>query len=150
MEFSEQIKRLRREHHLTQEQLAAQLHVSRQTISSWERQRNLPDLEMVVLIAQQFGLSLDRLILGDEQMTHKLVRDGDATKRTWLNLAAALMALLGAVCFLVKAVIGVRVDSQGFLHEPFFLLPLGYLLLGISLVLALGILGRKLRQQRSK
>ena len=40
MEFSAQIKKIRTDNQLTQEQLAQQLNVSRQTISSWENNRN--------------------------------------------------------------------------------------------------------------
>ena len=64
MDFGTQIKRIRTNLALTQEQLAQKLNVSRQTISSWENNRNLPDLQMVVQIAQTFNLSLDQLILG--------------------------------------------------------------------------------------
>lgn len=59
MEFSAQIKKIRTDNQLTQEQLAQQLNVSRQTISSWENNRNIPDLEMVVSIAKLFTISLD-------------------------------------------------------------------------------------------
>ncbi|MFW5631092.1 MAG: helix-turn-helix transcriptional regulator, partial [Acetivibrio ethanolgignens] len=55
MNFGEQIKKIRSENGLTQEQLTTQLNVSRQTISSWENNRNLPDLEMVVKIAKVFN-----------------------------------------------------------------------------------------------
>jgi len=56
MDFGTQIKKLRNSRKLTQEQLAQKLNVSRQTISSWENNRNLPDLEMVVDISQIFEL----------------------------------------------------------------------------------------------
>ncbi|MFS7393650.1 helix-turn-helix transcriptional regulator [Carnobacterium maltaromaticum] len=75
MEFSAQIKKIRTDNQLTQEQLAQQLNVSRQTISSWENNRNIPDLEMVVSIAKLFNISLDQLILGDDIMREKLVKD---------------------------------------------------------------------------
>ena len=63
MEFNEQIKRLRKENNLTQEEMAKKLNVTRQAISNWENNRNLPDFEMIILIAKTFGVSLDELIL---------------------------------------------------------------------------------------
>ena len=48
MNFGEQIKNIRSERKLTQEQMAAQLNVSRQAISNWENNRNLPDIEMLI------------------------------------------------------------------------------------------------------
>ena len=59
MEFNEQIKRLRKENNLTQEEMAKKLNVTRQAISNWENNRNLPDFEMIILIAKTFGVSLD-------------------------------------------------------------------------------------------
>lgn len=63
MEFSEQIKKLRRDQGLTQEELAAKIHVTRQAVSNWENDKNLPDLETLIVISQTFLLSLDQLIL---------------------------------------------------------------------------------------
>ncbi|WP_318531087.1 DUF3955 domain-containing protein [Lapidilactobacillus wuchangensis] len=129
MDFGNQIKQLRTTHQLTQADLATRLHVSRQTISSWETNRNLPDLPMVVLIAQTFQLSLDQLILGDVTMKQKLMRDGSQIRRARLRIISLSLLILGGLCFLASALIGSHLDSQGFLHEPFFLLPIGYLLL---------------------
>ncbi|MGI5990410.1 MAG: helix-turn-helix transcriptional regulator [Lachnospiraceae bacterium] len=42
MEFSEKLRQLREEKHLTQEQVARELGVSRQAISNWENNKNLP------------------------------------------------------------------------------------------------------------
>lgn len=53
--------------------------MSWQTVSSWENNRNLPNLEMTVQIAKAFSLSLDQLILGGSDMTEKLISDGNET-----------------------------------------------------------------------
>ncbi len=50
---------LRKERHLTQEQLAEQLHVSRQTIHSIESQKYLPSITLAFKIARLFGLSIE-------------------------------------------------------------------------------------------
>ena len=68
MDFNEQIKHLRKESNLTQEEMAKKLNVTRQAISNWENNCNLPDFEMIILIAETFGVSLDELILGDKKM----------------------------------------------------------------------------------
>ena len=144
MEFSKQIKKIRTDNQFTQEQLAQKLNVSRQTISSWENARNLPDLELVVSIAKQFNLSLDQLILGDETMTSKLVRDASAVRKAKYNLIAALLFVLGVISFLAKTLIGSKVDQDGVLHDPFVLLPLGYLCLAGALVFLLISMGKKM------
>ncbi len=48
MKFSEQLKTLRQQHHLTQQALADDLHVSRQAISNWENDKNMPDIEVLI------------------------------------------------------------------------------------------------------
>ena len=87
MEFGEKIKEVRTRNNLTQEQFATQLHVTRQAVSNWENNRNLPDLEMLIAIATIFELSLDELILGGTQVnkiTEKLNqrRQRDPTRQT--------------------------------------------------------------------
>ncbi|WP_368791357.1 helix-turn-helix domain-containing protein [Companilactobacillus farciminis] len=135
MDFGAQMKKLRTSRELTQEQVAQKLNVSRQTISSWENNRNLPDLEMVVLIARIFNISLDNLILGDPTMTNKLVKDGSDMKRTKWNLYFSLsMIVAGIISFLLFRLIGSTVDSNGYLQEPFFLVPIGYLFLLVGLI----------------
>lgn len=135
MDFGAQMKKLRTSRELTQEQVAQKLNVSRQTISSWENNRNLPDLEMVVLIARIFNISLDNLILGDPTMTNKLVKDGSEMKRAKWNLYFSLsMIVAGIISFLLFRLIGSTVDSNGYLQEPFFLVPTGYLFLLVGLI----------------
>ena len=133
MEFNEQLKVLRKERSLTQEQLANELNVSRQAISNWENNKNLPDLEMVVTIAQLFDLSLDELILGGKEMTNmaeKLINDGSETRRAKMNLISisigAVLFLMGVGCLLIKSVSVEYIDAQGFLHENFFLIPIAF------------------------
>ena len=135
MDFGAQMKKLRTSRELTQEQVAQKLNVSRQTISSWENNRNLPDLEMVVLIARIFNISLDNLILGDPTMTNKLVKDGSEMKRAKWNLYFSLsMIVAGIISFLLFRLIGSTVDSSGYLQEPFFLVPIGYFFLLVGLI----------------
>lgn len=51
MAFAEKLVAVRRAHHLTQEQLAAKLFVTRQAISRWERGEVTPGIDMMKLIA---------------------------------------------------------------------------------------------------
>ena len=149
MDFGAQVKKLRNSRHLTQEQLALKLNVSRQTISSWENNRNLPDLEMVVTLAQTFQFSLDQLILGDPSMTDKLVKDGSDMRKIKLTLYVTLVMILAGVgCFLLFSVIGSTVGSDGILQEPFFLVPIGYLFLLLGLIG--GVINLVQRRQNKK
>ena len=63
MDFGKQIRQIRKDAKLTQEQMAAKLNVSRQAVSNWENNKNLPDLEMIITISRVFGLSLDQFMV---------------------------------------------------------------------------------------
>lgn len=151
MNFGEQFKKIRKEKNLTQEQVAAQLHVSRQAVSNWENNKNLPDIEMTIEIAKVFHVSLDSLILGDDEdgsdsnMVSKLIKDGSETRRAKFNLVSicigALLLIMGAECLIIKANTVECIDSAGILHENFFLLPVGFLFLfcGHLVIFASGI-----------
>ncbi len=60
--IGENIKRLRRERDMTQEELAEQLGVTFQSVSRWENNACYPDMELVPVIAEFFGVSVDSLM----------------------------------------------------------------------------------------
>ena len=49
--LSENIKNLRKARGLSQEELAARLHVVRQTVSKWEKGLSVPDSELLIRLA---------------------------------------------------------------------------------------------------
>ena len=61
MSLSANIKRLRQEKNLTQEQLAAKLGISAQAVSKWETSETYPDGTLLVPLAQELDVSLDVL-----------------------------------------------------------------------------------------
>ena len=70
MDFGQQIKNIREKANLTQEQFAMKLNVTRQAVSNWENNKNLPDIGMLILISEVFHLSLDELIKGGSQVNN--------------------------------------------------------------------------------
>lgn len=97
MNFSEQIKKIRQTHKITQQEMADMLGVSRQAVSNWENDRNLPDIEMLIGISKTFQISLDQLILGENgmtNMTQKLIDDGSQNKKLAMNLAILRIGLV--------------------------------------------------------
>ena len=71
MELGKQIKKYRLEKNLSQEELAENVFVSRQTISNWENDKSYPDIKSLVLMSEVFGVSLDILIKGDLERMKK-------------------------------------------------------------------------------
>lgn len=77
------LKGLRNEKRLTQEQLAEQLNVSGRTISRWETGSNMPDIGMLVELAEFFDVSISEIIDG-ERKSEKMNRE---EKETLLKVA---------------------------------------------------------------
>lgn len=64
MAFSENLQFIRAQAGLTQEQLAEQLDVSRQSVSKWEGGGSFPEMETLLQICDLFGVNLDTLLRG--------------------------------------------------------------------------------------
>ena len=56
------IKKLRQERGITQEELAEQMHVSPQSVSKWEMNQALPQIDKVLQLCELFGVSTDTLL----------------------------------------------------------------------------------------
>jgi len=64
MELAERLLELRKSKHLSQEELAYQLNVTRQTVSKWETGASVPDFDKIIPICQLYGISADELLTG--------------------------------------------------------------------------------------
>lgn len=62
MNFSEKLLMLRKSKNLTQEQLAEQLNISRQSISKWESDQAIPELNKIVELSNIFDVTTDYLL----------------------------------------------------------------------------------------
>ncbi|EOV9528907.1 helix-turn-helix domain-containing protein [Bacillus cytotoxicus] len=60
--FAKNLKKLRKSHGLTQQQLADRLNLSQSQIKNWETDRFQPDIETLVRIASFFNVTLDALV----------------------------------------------------------------------------------------
>ena len=71
----EYIANLRKERNMTQFALAAALQVSHQAVSKWETGSALPDIDILLAIANFFEVSIDNLIFGSEEETDPMSDD---------------------------------------------------------------------------
>ncbi len=69
IQFGQKLAQLREGKCLSQEQLAEQLGVSRQTISNWENDKVSPDVNMAAQICRFFGVDMNALFLADDGST---------------------------------------------------------------------------------
>lgn len=72
MTIAEMIKKTRTEANMTQGEYGAKFGVSRQTVSSWENERSLPDLQMLIDICNTYHVSLDQLLNEDKEFVEKI------------------------------------------------------------------------------
>lgn len=72
------LKDLRKEKGLTQEQLAEQFRISRRTVSRWETGSNLPDLDILMEMADYYDVDLRELLDG-ERKSEKMNKELEET-----------------------------------------------------------------------
>lgn len=72
MEFSERLKKLRKDTGLTQVDVASKLGISQQAYASWERGMKKPTQENLVKIAQILNASVDYLLGNSEEKSDEL------------------------------------------------------------------------------
>lgn len=72
MEIGKQLKNARTASGLTQENVAEEIQVSRQTISNWENEKSYPDIMSVIKLSALYSISLDELLKGDSKMIEHL------------------------------------------------------------------------------
>ena len=104
IQIGENLKKLRREREITQEELANALGTSPQSVSNWERGDCYPDMELVPRIARYFDVTLDELFglhaVNEKERIDELMRKQrellrsrapDATERTEALLREAVL-----------------------------------------------------------
>lgn len=97
------LKKLRQEKGVTQEKLAEDFGVSGRTVSRWETGTNMPDISMLVLIAEYYGVDINEILNGerksenmDSELKETLLKVADYSK---LEKKKALQA--GNIAFIV-------------------------------------------------
>lgn len=110
MEFHENLQALRKQRGLTQEELAAELFVSRTAISKWESGRGYPSIDSLKAISRFFGVSIDGLLSGEEVLS--LAQEDQ--KRSGARLRDQVFGLLdcGAGLLLFLPVFGQQTGNQ--------------------------------------
>lgn len=90
MIFADKLTQLRKKAGWSQEELANQMGVTRQSVSKWEGAQSIPDLDKIVKLSMMFGVSVDYLLKDElEEMGEiKLDEDGfDSVRKVSLNEA---------------------------------------------------------------
>ena len=133
------LRELRRERGLTQEQLAERFRVSRRTVSRWETGSNLPELTILMELADFYGVDLRELLDGErkaEQMDGELEKtvrkaaDYSEEGKRRLERRMHRFFLFGVLCSAVYGLLLLLDCADGFLGGLFSGIPVGVMLVG--------------------
>jgi len=119
MDIGKKLKNARLSAGLTQEQVSAEILVSRQTISNWENEKSFPDIVSVIKLSDLYSVSLDTLLKGDDEMMEHL-EESTNTVNSNKKLIAAIAANI-LLFTLMIALSGILPDNRYFLVGVFSL-----------------------------
>ena len=96
MILADKIMALRKKAGWSQEELAARLNISRQSVSKWEGAQSIPDMDKVVQMSRLFGVTTDFLLKDEleiEEHTQSEPMDEPPLRRVTMEEASAYLAL---------------------------------------------------------
>lgn len=101
MTIGQRLATARQHGNLTQDNVAAKLHVTRQTVSSWENERTYPDITSLVALSSLYQLSLDDLIREDADMVKAWQGKEAALRDAAIMMRVSLLLDVGFLLFLL-------------------------------------------------
>ena len=86
MNLGNAINKLRNDAHLSQEQFATLFGVSQQSVQKWENGDSVPELNKIIKISKHFGVSLDALILENDNRIVEEMKGTNRIKPQYANI----------------------------------------------------------------
>ncbi len=142
MRIADKIKNARIQKGYTQEQVAENLLVSRQTISNWENGKSLPDIISIIKMSELYELSLDEMMKGDKALLKKVERDVGAVKAEKKLIKFAWISIVIAIILMI---LGEIIEGNPFIDFMNGALP--WILLGLMLLFAILYLNKEEKDQ---
>lgn len=131
MEVGRRIREERERLGISQEGLAREVFVSRQTVSNWETGKTYPDVQSLLLLSNLFDVSVDSLVKGDVEIMEKQMENYELAR---YKIKASMTVALGLIA--VGAVMLALVSKRGeSLTSPFGLIALFLLVAGVGVSL---------------
>ncbi len=97
----QKLQMARNKQELTQEQIAQQLQVSRQTISNWENNKSYPDIVSLITLSELYQISLDQLLKGDKAMIEHLSKSTNTVASNRRLLTAIILNIIILIAFIL-------------------------------------------------
>lgn len=99
MTIGERLLKLRKERNLSQEELANELDVSRQSISKWETDQSMPDFDKIVSLCEYFGITTDELLTGNKDIVE--AKETDTRSKFARNIAISVGLYIFSLVLLI-------------------------------------------------
>lgn len=134
MNIGQKLKEARAKRGLTQEKVAEQIGVSRQTISNWENDRFYPDIVNLIYLSDLYSISLDELLKEDKKMIEHLENSTDVVKsrQRFSKLILIISYLLIWAMSIIAFWIGGKSDALGYTIANFYLvLPIATIIISV-------------------
>ncbi len=114
MTLGERLTCLRKQKNLSQEEVANQLNVSRQTVSKWELDQSLPDFDKIMPICNLYEISSEELLTGIQNKS-EVVEDTEIEKRKQVRRATGLVTSI--FCYFI-AIVWIMTSVAAFKIHP--------------------------------
>ena len=111
MEIAKKIKTARIKVELTQEHVADELQVSRQTISNWENAKTYPDIISIIKLSDLYQISLDELLKGDDKMIEHLNESTNIVSSNKKLICVAIINIISNNKYLLASVLVIAMCS---------------------------------------
>lgn len=135
MSFAENLQFLRRQKDITQEQLAEQLEVSRQSVSKWESGQSYPEMEKLLQICSMFHCNMDTLMQGDVRKTFSEdVYDYDRQKNQFSKWVSGGIGLIFFGLFAMMLL-----NSRGMMEELATVVFFIFLIVAVMILVVMGM-----------
>ena len=105
MSLGERLLELRKSKHLSQEELAYKLDVTRQTISKWETDQSTPDFDKIMPLCKLYGITSDELLTGKttEKANEEVNVEPKDNRNKRLGLVISIFLFFLAISWMVMA-----------------------------------------------
>lgn len=118
MNIGETLYNLRKEKGFSQEEVADELNVSRQTVSKWETGESKPDIDKISPICELFDISYDELLDGRSMKSKENdIHEDDSETSSFINdikRKRALFISCGIFCYFMAIMLAGISDEIGF------------------------------------
>lgn len=130
MNISNRIQNLRKLKGISQEELADKIGVSRQSVSKWESEQSIPDIDKIIIMSDYFNVTTDYILKGIESEKNENVKAIDA------NLFLIIATALNFIGLILAWVIWYEKQIAVAFIGGFVCMAVGCMVFGLGLVLS--------------